>query len=327
MFTAQRARLIEKLCDSGLAKHQVEIIRLLDAKYADPKHGHFKDWQRIVESLPNLDASTTDFDQDAPLIGSADDISPTLKQSLASKLKELCPWRKGPFDLFGIYIDSEWRSDWKWSRIAPHIQLKDKLVLDIGCGNGYYVLRMQAMGARLVLGIDPSWHYVFQFHSLQKYLFADQRAFVLPFGLEEMPEMQNTFDSIFSMGVLYHRQEPQLHLKKVYSLLQDDGELILETLIIEDEDADVLIPKERYANMRNVWMIPSIDLLKSWLNDAGFVNIRLVDATMTTVKEQRQTEWMTRFSLAQALNPNNATLTIEGYPAPLRAVILADKTR
>jgi tRNA (mo5U34)-methyltransferase len=26
-------------------------------------------------------------------------------------LMGLSPWRKGPFDLFGVHVDTEWRSD------------------------------------------------------------------------------------------------------------------------------------------------------------------------------------------------------------------------
>ena len=151
------------------------------------------------------------------------------------------------------------------------------------------------------------------------------KPFVLPISFEEMPENTPGFDTIFSMGVLYHRQEPQAHLNKVYASLIEGGQLVLETLIIDDEDADVLIPNERYANMRNVWVIPSIDLLKTWLVEAGFVNIKVVDTTLTTIKEQRQTEWMARYSLEQALNPDDHSLTIEGYQAPLRATIIAEK--
>lgn len=325
MTQPDRSELVNALSTTRLKDTQSEILRLLDDKYANPKHGHFNDWQKILESLPELTSTTTDLNKDAIQIGSPVDISTDQKHFLEAQLKELSPWRKGPFNIFGIHIDTEWRSDWKWSRIAPHIDLKDKLVLDIGCGNGYYALRMQAMGAKLVLGVDPSWHYAFQFHALQKYSSVPQRTFVLPFSFEEMPANSPGFDSIFSMGVLYHRQEPQVHLNQVHTMLKKGAQFVLETLVIDDEDADVLIPNERYANMRNVWMIPSEDLLITWLKDSGFINIKVVDTTMTTVKEQRQTEWMTRYSLGQALNPDDHSLTIEGYQAPLRATIIADK--
>ncbi|QMU60496.1 MAG: tRNA 5-methoxyuridine(34)/uridine 5-oxyacetic acid(34) synthase CmoB [Gammaproteobacteria bacterium] len=325
MISPDREALVSALKDSKLKEQQIEILTLLDEKYENPKHGHFKDWRNTYESLPVLNSTETDFHQDTIIIGNPDDIALNEIDSFEKKLKELSPWRKGPFTVFGIHIDTEWRSDWKWSRIASKLDLKDKLVLDIGCGNGYYALRMQAMGAELVLGIDPSWHYVFQFHALQKYSTVPQQAFVLPFAFEELPENSPSFDTIFSMGVLYHRQEPQQHLNQVYSKLQQGGQFILETLIINDPDADVLIPNDRYANMRNVWALPSIDVLKVWLSEAGFVDINVVDTTMTTVEEQRQTEWMTRYSLEQALNPDDHSLTVEGYQAPLRTTIIAEK--
>ena len=325
MIPADRDRFVDLLANTKLHGALGELLEMLDDKYANPKHGNFKDWQEIIESLPKITPSTLDFNQAAPVIGSQNDCTPAIQTSLKENLLALRPWRKGPFNVFGIHIDSEWRSDWKWSRLAAHIQLKDKLVLDVGCSNGYYALRMQALGAKLVLGVDSTWLYVFQFLALQKYLTDIQRIFVLPFALEGLPISLAGFGAVFSMGVLYHRQEPQTHLRRLHALLDADGQLILETLIIEDDDADVLIPNERYANIRNVWMLPSVGLLKVWLKDAGFENIRIIDTTKTTVAEQRQSEWMIGYSLANALDPDNSNLTIEGYPAPLRAMIIASK--
>ncbi len=325
MIPPDREEFIEALNASRLKTIQPKIVALLEDKYANPKHGHFNDWKNIVESLPDITATETDLAKGMIVIGNSKDIALEQRQLLKAQFKELAPWRKGPFNVFGIHIDTEWRSDWKWSRISSHIDLKDKLVLDIGCGNGYYAMRMQAMGAKLTIGVDPSWHYIFQFHALQKYSSIPQQVFALPFTLEEFPEALGTFDTVFSMGVLYHRQEPQIHLKNIYDILCKGGQCVLETLIIDDEEADVLIPNERYANMRNVWMIPSIELLSTWLKEAGFVNINVVDSTMTTIEEQRQTEWMSRYSLEQALNPDDHKLTIEGYQAPLRATVIAEK--
>ena len=325
MIAPDRAELLAALDDSALKKHRPDYIALLDERYANPKHGHFNDWNSIFENLKSHQASVTELKSDMVVIGDTHDISSQEKDNLEKDLKKLVPWRKGPFDLFGIHIDTEWRSDWKWSRISPHIDLTDKLVLDVGCGNGYYALRMQGMGAKLVLGVDPSWHYVFQFHALQKYSSLKQNAFVLPFAFEELPQAGKVFNCVFSMGVLYHRKEPVIHLKQLHSMLADDGELVLETLIIEGDNTDVLTPEDRYANMRNVWAVPSIEVLKNWLIEAGFSNLNVIDITMTTIDEQRQTEWMTRYSLSQALDKNDQQRTVEGYPAPLRACLIAKK--
>ena len=325
MNFVDNALFIQLLNHTKLKKFQAELATGLADKYANPGHGNFHTWWQMLESLPNISPSVIDLTGHAPIIGDVNDCTSGVRRSLEEKLKTLCPWRKGPFNVFGIHIDSEWRSDWKWSRVAPHVQLKGKLVLDIGCNNGYYALRMQAMGADLVIGIDSTWLYVFQFLALQKYLPEVQQVFVLPYTLEELPDSLTGFDLIFSMGVLYHQQRPQTHLNRIHMLLARRGQLILETLIIEDKGENVLTPNRRYANMRNVWALPSYALLKTWLKQSGFVNIRLIDVTRTTIEEQRRTQWMSGYSLANALNADNPDLTIEGYPAPLRAVIIVEK--
>jgi len=91
------------------------------------------------------------------------------------------------------------------------------------------------------------------------------------------------------------------------------------------EQGEVLHPGERYAQMRNVFAIPGLPLLERWLRDAGFVEARIVDVTATSTQEQRATDWMRFLSLADFLDPDYATRTVEGYPAPVRAVAIAKK--
>ena len=251
--------LASSLENSGLQDFHLELLQRLEHRYAHPRHRLFDNWQNLIESLPDISPSFIDLDRAAPVIGRPADCTGEHGNLLQQSLKALCPWRKGPFRVFGIDIDAEWRSDWKWSRIAPHLgDLQDRRVLDVGCGNGYYALRMQALGARLVLGVEPMWTYVFQFFALQKYLPAPQRIFVLPLRLEELPDSLSGFDTVVSMGVLYHCRQPRAHLARVFGLLQEGGRLLLETLIIEDRGTEALVPVGRYASMRNVWVIPSL---------------------------------------------------------------------
>ncbi|HBX73869.1 MAG TPA: tRNA 5-methoxyuridine(34)/uridine 5-oxyacetic acid(34) synthase CmoB, partial [Halieaceae bacterium] len=131
------------------------------------------------------------------------------------------------------------------------------------------------------------------------------------------------FDSVFSMGVLYHRRSPMDHLQELRDCLRPGGQLILETLVIDGPLGATLVPEGRYARMGNVWFLPSPDTLMSWLRKLKFRDVALVDVSITTVEEQRQTEWMRFQSLADFLDPEDATRTIEGYPAPMRAVVTA----
>ncbi|MCG6969986.1 MAG: tRNA 5-methoxyuridine(34)/uridine 5-oxyacetic acid(34) synthase CmoB [Gammaproteobacteria bacterium] len=301
------------------------LAEQLAKRLAQYLHGDLEKWRQALDALPDIKPSSLELNSPAIKIGAADDIDEATRQNIIQQLRKIHPWRKGPFDLFGIHIDTEWRSDWKWDRIKPHLQpLKDRLVLDVGCGNGYYGWRMLGEGAKYVIGIDPTQSYITQFQVMQKYIQASNIQ-VLPLAMEDMPQNMQTFDTVFSMGVLYHRKSPIDHLLELRDSLRQSGELVLETLIIEGDERSVMMPQRRYAQMRNVWFIPSVEALKLWLKRSGFANIRCVDITKTTVEEQRNTPWMTYQSLADFLDPHNPDLTKEGLPAPVRATLIAEK--
>jgi len=274
-------------------------------------------------------------DQPAPRLGLA---APD-QVKLAETLMQLHPWRKGPLQLGGCHIDTEWRSDWKWNRLAPHLDFQDKQVLDIGCGNGYFGWRMLAAGAQLVVGIDPTLLFVMQWLACRHFA-GNFPNYVLPLGVEDLPlgdseqgSPQANMDTVLSMGVLYHRRDPVEHLRQIAALLRPGGEMVLETLVLprgqaRNMDDEILVPENRYARMRNVWAVPGTSRLLDWVTEAGFKNIRLVDVTTTQVSEQRSTGWMKFESLAESLaelpDKEKPGRTLEGYPAPTRAMILAE---
>lgn len=303
----------------------VEMLPKQLAQAFEPgKHGDLVKWQALVKSLPELTATDRLLDTAAVQIGCAADLTDDAGEQLENRLKALHPWRKGPYNLFGITIDTEWRSDWKWDRLKNHITpLKNRLVLDVGCGNGYHCWRMLGSGAKMVVGIDPLLLNVMQFQAVRK-LYGEAPVYVLPLGIEELPYGLKAFDTVFSMGVLYHRRSPIDHLLELRDCLQPGGELVLETLVIDGGPGTVLLPEDRYAKMRNVWLLPSCDTLMSWLKRCGFTNIRLIDVTITRIEEQRSTEWMPFHSLKDFLDPENPGLTCEGLPAPKRAIIIAN---
>ena len=282
-------------------------------------------WQDAVASLPNIVPSRIDINNDAIAIGYLGDCDDKTRAAIKHSLMQLHTWRKGPIDFFGIRIDTEWQSYMKWNRFKDKIApLKDRLILDVGCGNGYYGLRMLGQGAKAVVGIDPHLLFVMQFQAFNKYIKTDSVS-VLPFKLEDMPTDRPCFDSVFSMGVLYHRRDPLEHISKLKNLMKTDGQLILETLIIDTDKDEILEPGKRYAKMPNVWQIPSPLVLVNWLTQAGFRNIEVVDITRTSHAEQRRTQWMRYESLENYIDPNNPNQTVEGYPPPTRAIVLANK--
>ncbi len=287
------------------------------------KHGEFDKWCRMLEKLPQTAPSSVDFRQSVT-IGQAQDIDTYTAKQISGLLKQFMPWRKGPYALHGIDIDTEWRSDFKWDRVAPHISdLRDRVVLDVGCGSGYHMWRMLGAGARGVYGIDPTQLFMIQFQAI-KHFAPNNNIHFLPLGIEQMQPL-NAFDTVFSMGVLYHRKDPIAFIEQLKHQLRRGGELILETLVVDGNTDTVFMPGERYAQMRNVWFLPSVDALKKWLERLGFVDIRLADVNRTSLDEQRATDWMTGQSLQDFLNPEDLSLTVEGYPGPQRAVLIATR--
>lgn len=314
----------QRIANSPLS-HWLEVLPAqLAAWQRESLHGKFKGWFNAVDRLPEITPHALDL-----LHGVSAQAEPELglgqKEGIEKMLRALMPWRKGPFDLYGIHINTEWRSDWKWERVLPHISpLEGRTILDVGCGSGYHLWRMIGAGAHFAVGIDPMQLFLCQFEAVRKLLGGDQRAHLLPLGIEQLPELA-AFDTVFSMGVLYHRRSPLDHLYQLKNQLVKDGELVLETLVIEGDENQVLVPGDRYAQMRNVYFIPSAKALVKWLEKCGFVDVRIVDSCVTTLDEQRRTDWMISESLAEFLDPNDQTKTVEGYPAPIRAVIVARK--
>ena len=312
------------LQNSDLESWHETLPALIEERLNGRRWGDMPGWLAALESLPDISVHHSDFNAGVTIGDTADITSKELDQ-LQQSLMGLHPWRKGPFELFGMAIDTEWRSDWKWERVLPHLQsLQNRLILDVGCGNGYHCWRMLGAGAKRVIGIDPSAKFVFQFNAIKKYAGHELPIDVLPLGIEHMPAKMAAFDTVFSMGILYHRRSPMDHLRELRELLRPGGQLVLETLVIDGPEGQVLVPEGRYGKMPNVWFLPSPDTLVSWMRKQGFVNPRVVDISATSIEEQRSTEWMTYDSLVDFLDPEDINKTAEGHPAPIRAVVVAE---
>ena len=317
-------RIREALSHAGLEKWAEQLVRASQTVMAPSRHGNIEKWQNALNDLPQLTPTCIDLTAGTVQIGGASDNTLSAQAMLEQNLLQLSPWRKGPFDIHGVRINTEWRSDWKWNRVQPHLQsLQGRRVLDVGCGNGYHAWRMIGDGASFVLGIDPTPLYLAQFAAVSRFA-PGFPVHMLPLDDEALPDDMAEFDTVFSMGVLYHRRSPLDHILKLRSLLRPGGELVLETLVIAGDATHALVPRDRYAKMRNVWFIPSCAMLEIWLNRCGFKNVRTVDVTPTTTQEQHSTHWMSFESLSDFLNPINANQTVEGYPAPTRAITIAN---
>ncbi len=247
------------------------------------------------------------------------DLNLKQKEEIKTLAWDLKPWRKGPFELFDTFIDSEWQSQIKYNLISPYFNLKDKCVADIGCNNGYYLFRMLKQNPKKLVGFDPSIHYKTQFDFINHFLRTDIEFELL--GIEHLPFYENKFDVIFCLGVLYHRSDPIASLKALKNGLNNDGYVILDTFMIDGDEPIALTPQDRYSKIPNIYFIPTIKALENWARRAKFSNFEVLEIKKTDLTEQRKTQWIQGESLENFLNPNNENLTIEGYPAPKRVYV------
>ncbi|MBF0201322.1 MAG: tRNA 5-methoxyuridine(34)/uridine 5-oxyacetic acid(34) synthase CmoB [Desulfamplus sp.] len=313
-------------------------------KDLDLPRGNAQRYTDALKGLPAIKPSLVILDKDQVTAGTIQDIPMEGRRDalndLESSLMALSPWRKGPFRLFDLEIDSEWRSNLKWDRFAHEISsLRGRRILDIGSSNGYYMFRAAAREPWMVLGVEPQHTFYFQYLALQKYLNLD-RVFCLPIPFDDLPMMEGFFDTVFCMGILYHRKSPIDMLKNIQAMMKKGGEIILENLIVTDHPDLLrgsrvaepypgspmplcLCPEGRYAKMRNVYFIPNPKTMESWLKRTGFHNIRWIDISATTPEEQRKTPWIATESLTDFLDPHDPSKTVEGYPAPVRAIVTA----
>lgn len=284
-------------------------------------------WKNIVPCQEAIKALKTYQDVEVKLGDRVQVHIKDLNSEDAQQIKETAllmkPWRKGPFQINDLFIDSEWQSQVKYNLLEPHFDLKNKIVGDIGCNNGYYLFRMLSHQPKKLIGFDPSALYYSQFQFINHFIKSDIVYELL--GVEHVEFYEHTFDILFCLGVLYHRSDPVAMLKSLYKGLNNGGELILDTFMIDGEAEMCLTPKDRYSKIPNIYFVPTVNALKNWCHRAGFESVEVLEVMKTEPNEQRKTEWIDTQSLEDFLDSNDDTKTVEGYPAPKRVYIKAIK--
>jgi len=289
-----------------------------------PKKGFLR-YRKPIESIRHLKASWCDFSGDVVTIGKPDDISSEERERVHTLLRSFMPWRKGPFTVFGIDIDAEWRSEKKWNRLMKEMpDLNNKVIADIGCNNGYYMFRSTFHQPRFVLGFEPYVQHYFTFRALNGFAAQDNLEVDL-LGVEHINLFPGCFDIVFLLGIIYHRPSPIDTLRDIFDALKPGGTLLLESQAIPGEQPVALFPEQTYAKVPGSWFIPTGACLINWLKRIGFTNVRLFCSHPMSSAEQRKTDWMIFESYEDFIDKEDSALTIEKYPAPWRVYIKAEK--
>ena len=215
------------------------------------------------------------------------------KDSLAERVAALGPWfhnmtlsgvETAPDHFLGDYPQVKFDS----FRHALPVDLAGKTVLDIGCNAGFYSIEMKRRGAERVLGIDTDERYL-----RQARLAAEIQGVDIDFlrmALWDIGALNEKFDLVIFMGVLYHLRHPLLALDLIHEHVAKDWLLFQSMqrgsreLIEVQSDYDITAPapfdepaypkmhfiEQRYSNDATNWWIPNRAAVEAMLRSAGF---------------------------------------------------------
>jgi tRNA (mo5U34)-methyltransferase len=123
----------------------------------------------------------------------------------------------------------------KWAQIEPHVpvDLSGARVLDIGCNAGFYSFQLAARGAE-VLALDMDEHYLEQARWAAQQLDPQRRIDFRQGTVYDLARVDEQFDLILFLGVLYHLRHPLLAIDAVAERLR--GTMIFQTLTMPGGD-------------------------------------------------------------------------------------------
>ncbi|MBN2508621.1 MAG: tRNA 5-methoxyuridine(34)/uridine 5-oxyacetic acid(34) synthase CmoB [Spirochaetales bacterium] len=283
-------------------------------------------WRAHLGGLKPHPETSVDFSGDTVRFGLPGQLAPEQSSLLVKALEDLRFWRKGPFEYFGTRVDAEWQSNIKWQRVCDLIgpDLRGKTVCDIGCNNLYYMYRMLEADPQLVIGIEPMEKYFFH-HYLNSLYYVDPRLHFELMGIDDLDFFEGFFDVVFCMGILYHRRNPLLSLERMAAGMKKGALLVMETAGIPGDGPYCLFPHGRYMKAPGWWFLPTREALRNMLGRTGFSDVEFHGVFDSSIEEQRVTQWTTNESLAEFLDPEDPSKTVEGYPAAQRMYLSARK--
>jgi ubiquinone/menaquinone biosynthesis C-methylase UbiE len=108
--------------------------------------------------------------------------------------------------------------------LIPADQIRDRDVLDAGCGAGDYSAAFLQIGARRVTGFDVSAR------SLRLAARQSETARFAQASLSELPYRAASFDVLWSWGVLHYVPNTQAALREIVRVLRPGGVAVIHTL-------------------------------------------------------------------------------------------------
>lgn len=146
--------------------------------------------------------------------------------------------------------------------------LNDSRILDVGCGGGANIKRMLALNPTVtVTGLDISKLSMEETINENYRNIVDNRCIVVGGNAIQMPLAKESFELVTAFETIYFWSSLALGMKEMFRLLKPGGTCLIANEMNGQEE--YVKELEKAANMR----IYTVDDIKEYLIDAGFVNI------------------------------------------------------
>ena len=171
----------------------------------------------------------------------------------------------------------------KWSRIKQYIDaidVKGKRVLDVGCNEGFFSLKLKELGAREVVGFDADEPRIRKAEFVAEVLNVSDVVYEVMDIFHEGLDAHGHFDVALCLGFLHRVSHPYQVLER---LTQICDMLVLEWKSLREGSFDLPIMKfcgghSKDSNIYSgLYWLPSVQCVLDMLRSLGFVHNFVID--------------------------------------------------
>ena len=169
-------------------------------------------------------------------------------------------------------IRSEYFKDEIREKILRKIDVKNKVIGDLGCGTGFISLGIASKNPYIVFAVDQSLNML---RELKKESIEQELGNIYPIKstLDDLALFDDSLDAITINMALHHIVKPNESIKEMYRVLKYGGRVVI---------SDVYKHEGQWAKaeMHDEWLGFSENEIREWLENVGFKNIEIEDTKL-----------------------------------------------
>lgn len=167
---------------------------------------------------------------------------------------------------------SEYFRDEVRDKILEKIDVKNKVIGDLGCGTGFISLGIANKNPYIVFAVDQSLNML---KELKKESTRQKFSNIYPIksALDDLALFDDSLDVIIINMALHHIEKPNKSITEMYRVLKTGGRAVISDVYKHDGEW----AKEE---MHDEWLGFSENEIREWFENTGFKNIEIEDTKL-----------------------------------------------